>query len=560
MRLAMTRLLVGLMFLAWAVLPASAGPLATLQSDAAGLEWQPAGTGAGLTLTVSGPGGFYLREEFVPGQSPAFSVFDGAGNLRPAGVYVWELRAVYRLDEDTRRELEPARHSGDESALQKSGKLPSGRVYESGSFSIQGGRVVALDQVEPESPRAGAGVAPKGATISPKATFTEGVCAGFDCPGSPAFGDSTILMMENNTRIKFGDTSVSPFPNNDWEIEANSATSGALSYLGFNDCGTADNDGGCATDLVFAIEAGARQNALYVEGDGDVGVGTANPVLDLHIVTGNTPALRLEQDGSSGFTAQTWDLAGNETNFFVRDVTSGSTLPFRIFPGAGSSSLVVDADGEVGIGDASPDDRLAVLVGSANGGVTIESTTDGNLPQLTLIEPTRTWRFRVANNGTFTFNDGTAGTSPVQVLGAANSNLLIVGGTNTVAADADRVTVNGELFIGASQVTPDYVFEPDYALESIEEHAEYMWSRKHLPGVGGAVVSGGRHQINVSAQQFGMLEELEKAHVYIEQLHVSLKAKEMQIDELTEGLEDREGEIQSLAERLVRLEAALDVR
>ena len=67
---------------------------------------------------------------------------------------------------------------------------------------------------------------------------------------------------------------------------------------------------------------------------GRIGFGTATPVLDLHVVSGNTPALRLEQDGSSGFTAQTWDVAGNEAVFFIRDVTSGSRLPFKIQPGA----------------------------------------------------------------------------------------------------------------------------------------------------------------------------------------------------------------------------------
>ena len=36
----------------------------------------------------------------------------------------------------------------------------------------------------------------------------------------------------------------------------------------------------------------------------------------------------MEQDGSSGFNPQTWDLDGNETDFFVRDVTHASSLPF----------------------------------------------------------------------------------------------------------------------------------------------------------------------------------------------------------------------------------------
>ncbi|HXU30833.1 MAG TPA: tail fiber domain-containing protein, partial [Thermoanaerobaculia bacterium] len=77
--------------------------------------------------------------------------------------------------------------------------------------------------------------------------------------------------------------------------------------------------------------------------------------------TSNTPAMRLEQNNSGGFTAQTWDVAGNEANFFVRDVTGGSRLPFRIRPGAPTSSVDISADGDVGIGTASPSNSLHVL-------------------------------------------------------------------------------------------------------------------------------------------------------------------------------------------------------
>lgn len=47
-------------------------------------------------------------------------------------------------------------------------------------------------------------------------------------------------------------------------------------------------------------------------------------------------------------------MAGNEANFFVRDVTGGSRLPFRIRPGAPTSSIDISASGIVGVGTASP--------------------------------------------------------------------------------------------------------------------------------------------------------------------------------------------------------------
>jgi hypothetical protein len=69
--------------------------------------------------------------------------------------------------------------------------------------------------------------------------------------------------------------------------------------------------------------------------------------LAMEAKTGDTPALRLLQTADSGFTPQTWDIAGNEANFFIRDVTNNSKLPFRIRPGAPTSSIDIGADGAV---------------------------------------------------------------------------------------------------------------------------------------------------------------------------------------------------------------------
>ena len=195
-------------------------------------------------------------------------------------------------------------------------------------------------------------------------------CVGFDCVNSESFGFDTIRLKENNLRIQFNDTSSGSFPTRNWQIRANSSASGGQNFLGFVDQG--NNDTGETGTLVFAVEAAARANALYVESDGDVGIGTSNPILDLHISTSNTPGIRLEQTSAGGFSAQNWDIAGNEANFFVRDVTGGSRLPFRIRPNAPTSSIDISATGNVGIGTASPTSRLDLVGGQIEiGGLSI---------------------------------------------------------------------------------------------------------------------------------------------------------------------------------------------
>jgi hypothetical protein len=43
-------------------------------------------------------------------------------------------------------------------------------------------------------------------------------------------------------------------------------------------------------------------------------------------------------------------LRGNETNFFIRDVTNASRIPFKIIPGAPTNSLCLSSSGNVGFG------------------------------------------------------------------------------------------------------------------------------------------------------------------------------------------------------------------
>ena len=77
------------------------------------------------------------------------------------------------------------------------------------------------------------------------------------------------------------------------------------------------------------------------------------------MIVGDTPTIRLDQQGG-GWSPQIWDVAGNEANFFIRDVTNGSKLPFRIKPGAPTDSLIIRENGFVGIGTYNPEAELHV--------------------------------------------------------------------------------------------------------------------------------------------------------------------------------------------------------
>lgn len=160
-----------------------------------------------------------------------------------------------------------------------------------------------------------------------------------DGAGGEDFGFDTLRLKENNLRIHFDDTSASAsFPANDWRITINSAENGGGNYFSIDDA-TAERS-------ILTVEAGAPSNSLYIVSNGNIGIGTATPTEKLHIVGGNTPAVRLEQNGTSGFTPHTWDIAGNEASFFIRDANHNS-LPLLIRPGAPTGAIEIKATGEV---------------------------------------------------------------------------------------------------------------------------------------------------------------------------------------------------------------------
>lgn len=265
------------------------------------------------------------------------------------GVYYWTLVHTPQVSAALQREAESLRASGGQG-------LPAGwpapLPVQSGLLVLRNGQFVA-PELEPESDGlSGEGKArPKDQVINDDLIVLFSACVGFDCTDGEAFGSDTLRLKENNLRMHFQDTSNSAsFPSTDWRLEANDSTNGGESYFRIIDADTGRG--------IFHVEAGAPINALRLEADGDVAIGNDNPADTLHMTDGNTPAVRLEQNGSQGFSAQTWRVAGNEANFFIEDTTGGARLPFRIRPGAPTSSVHIETDGDVGLRIAAPEAAL----------------------------------------------------------------------------------------------------------------------------------------------------------------------------------------------------------
>lgn len=397
----------------------------------------------------------------------------------------------------------------------------------------------------PSSPVAGVPLAPLADQVILDDLIVDGsACLGMDCVNGESFGFDTLRLKENNLRIKFQDTSNSAsFPTNDWTIVANDSSNGGNNYLAFEDS-TAGNK-------PFYVGAGAGNSALYVEGNtGDVGLGTSSPVLELHIADGDTPTVRLDQDGTGGWGYQIWDVAGNETNFFIRDVSNGSALPFRIMPGNGSDVLVLK-NNRVGITTNSPQKSLHISAAS--------------YPTIRLSDSVSTWDM-IAGETSFRLRDDLNGTTPIDVSAGAKNNSIFVAadgnvgiGTRTTTA---ALTVDGAIHASGGLTRSSdrnlkeniEAADNDAILDQILATPIYYWN--YTADSTNTIHLGPMAQDFNAASDLGTDTTIDTLDVTgaliasVQALNADLEAKDAEISAL-------EAENAELEERLAALEAAV---
>jgi hypothetical protein len=509
-----------------------------------------------LILSVAKPERQVFRHEAAAGKELVFDL--GANSEGLDGVYRWELRAVPVLDAEVKKALAAARKTGDDAAIEKlmrEGKMPREEdLVQTGAFTVERGAIVPPDGKEDQDVRAagrsatagsasrgtGSGTDPRGLTgadqVIPDDLIVQGsFCVGFDCVNNESFGFDTIRLKENNTRIKFEDTSVGTFPTNDWQLLANDSASGGSSKFSIEDV--------TGAKVPFTVTAGASTNSIFVDSTGRVGFRTATPVLDLHVNTSNTPSIRLEQNNSGGFTAQTWDVAGNEANFFVRDVTGGSRLSFRIRPGAPTSSIDISSDGDVGIGTASPDAKLDVE-GSNGATKLLVQETSGTTSAREIAE--------LRNNGgvVLIFEDTAVGQRWANGTQGANFAMdeQVHAGTEFVLSNLGNLTISGTLTQGSDRdsKTDIVAVSPEEVLTRLSSLPIATWRYKGDD-------PNARH-LGPMAQDFAALFGLgndDKRIAPLDVAGVSLAA----VQALHKQVNEKDAEIADLKQRLAALEA-----
>ena len=226
--------------------------------------------------------------------------------------------------------------------------------------------------------------------------------------------------------------------NNLSNVTITGATITNSSVNGGNGGGSGTVDSGTQGQFAFYDTAGTTLTAtssLFLAQSGNVGIGTTNPQAALQVVglvaagsdaTANADAVVIQHNGTEGLI---------NTDY----VGGGSYTPLELDSGANSGQLVLNTNGDVGIGTTSPISQLAIDSSDPNGTfLTLSNQTNGNFDAIHFIS-------RNSNNAP---NDWLVGTN----IDDNNIFEIAPGDTNT-GADTFVVDNNGNVGIGTSTPT-----------------------------------------------------------------------------------------------------------
>ena len=351
----------------------------------------------------------------------------------------------------------------------------------------------------------------------------------------------------------------------DWVLSADKPVSQAFG-IHYND--------GQGDIPAFVIENGAPNNALYIDRLGRVGLGTAAPEQDLHIVD-VVPAILFEDNVG---TRQRWNLLADDLSFRVNNNTNVGT-PFRIDSGAGDAALRIAAGGNVGLGTRSPEEAVDVVRSEAASRFQLTSFSSAGADAAQFIQrrargtqfgspgpqPVQTgdnlglFSFRgMRPNGSFSGSQATITAQATQNwTNTARGTNLVFGttqnGTSTVRSVME-ITHDGRVLINGSQLNvPDYVFAEDYELLPLDELQAYIEEHQHLPEVASEaeVKRGG---VDLGGTQMALLKKIEELTLYTLEQHEQLRTLENQNTTLQQQLATKDTELE---QRLAALEHQL---
>ena len=305
--------------------------------------------------------------------------------------------------------------------------------------------------------------------------------------------------------------------------------------------------------------AASAQNTFPISGN--VGIGTTsnlgraltvNGGIDLFGEGSTDAGIFLYHPVENGIPATRWFFRVTNTNnnsypYLTNRTPSGKVVIKTGSAAGGSESThftinggdgVVNAffeNANLGIGTSNP--RSNFVVNGANGEAWLNQHSHLVLNNKNN-STTSFWTMAPRSNGTMGIGYGTLTNN--EFVDNSNDFISIISSTGYVGIGTSnpksKFAVNGniratEVKVLADISVPDYVFESDYELRTLEEIREYITENKHLPEIPSAAEIG-ENGIDLGDMNMKLLKKIEELTLYQIELMERLENQQKQIAEL----------------------------
>lgn len=293
-----------------------------------------------------------------------------------------------------------------------------------------------------------------------------------------------------------------------------------------------------------------------LSGKSYIGIGDSNPVSKLHISSLSYVSDQIFDPSTNILIENTSNAWRTSTGIRFKNFKGNFTLglygnnndinnTFRIYNGD-NLNFIIDQNGSIGIGNSS-NSKLHLNATSYLEDQIFDPSTN------ILIENNSTaWRtstgIRFKNfKGDFTmgiYGKNDSNNNTFRIYNGNNLNFTIdqIGRVGIGTSNPDsELTVNGtihanEVIVDLNVPAPDYVFEDDYELQSLQDIKEYISINKHLPEIPSALDIS-KKGIDLGDMNMKLLKKVEELTLHMIRIEEELQKLKKENSELKQSMD-----------------------